>query len=201
MNKPANFHQHRGTKASTGLELATRNHLISFCQEVEVEVLIIDDNSENKRLTEDFILNSVVSGTCTFRHASKIEDAKELVQARLFHFVIIDPAFSREFGLPLIKTIKDYSPSTKLIAFSHCSIRPCTAKCEEQCLHLGADCHLDKVTTLGLPCKAVRGFSNSSLKETSYKTITKKTFSSIIRGDFSNNTRLKTPSFLRAKGH
>lgn len=167
-----------------------------------MEVLIIDDNSENKCLAEDFILNSVVSGTCTFRHASKIEDAKELIQARLFQFVIIDPAFSREFGLPLIKTIKDYSPSTKLIAFSHCSIRPCAAKCGEQCLHLGADCHLDKVTTLGLRPEAVRRSPNSSLKETSYnKTITKKTFSSIIRGDFSSNARLKTPSFLKAKGH
>ena len=163
-----------------------------------MEALIIDDSPANGFLAENFLLNSGFFETCTFRHASKIEEVKELIQGRLFQFIIIDPAFSREFGLPLIKTIKDYSPSTKTIALSLCSIKPCASECRQQCLDLGADCHLDKVKAIGLLPEVVMKYLGPDYFYN--KTVPRKTFSSILRGEFSGNTRLKTPSFLRAKG-
>ena len=167
-----------------------------------MEALIIDDSPKNGYLTEDFLLNSGFFGTCVFRHTSKIKEAKELIQGRLFHFIIIDPAFSGASGLSLIKMIKDYSPSTKIIALSLCSIKPCASECWQQCLDLGADCHLDKVKTFDLLPETVRRYLSSALEGASKykKAVSAKTFPSILRGEFSGNARLKTPSFLRAKG-
>jgi len=120
-------------------------------------ILVIDDGPKkvnlkeylkgflNGYLIEDFLLNSWFFEPCIFHHASTIKEAKELIQGQHFNFIILDPAFSREFGLPLIKTIKDYSPCTKIIAFSLCSTKPCSSGCRQQCLEWGADYHLNKV--------------------------------------------------------
>ena len=117
-----------------------------------MEALIIDDTPSKGHLIEDCLLNSgrFTFESCIFHHASTIEEAKDHIVGQHFHFIIIDPAFSRDFGLPLIKTIKDYSRSTKIIAFSLCSTKPCVSECRQQCLECGADYHLDKVKAFGL---------------------------------------------------
>ncbi len=111
---------------------------------------------QNGHLIEDILLNSGFFETCFFHHASTIEDAVEYFPGSYFHFIIIDPLVSLEFGLPLIKTIKDCSPSTKIIAFSLCSVKPCTTKCRQQCLECGADCCLDKVRHFNLLPETVK---------------------------------------------
>ena len=160
-----------------------------------MEALVLDDSPENGILIEDFLLHSVFFGPCTFWHTSKIEEAKELILGRFFRVIIIDPAFSRVFGLPLIKTIKDYSSSTKIIAFSLCSIKPCASECRQQCLDLGADSHLDKVQDFGLLAEAIREYPGSALEgsQNYNKPVPTRTFPSILRDGFSSNARLKTP--------
>jgi len=130
----------------------------------KMEALIIDDSPQNGHLIEDFLLNSGLFETCIFHHASKIEEAKEHIQGQHFHFIIIDPAFSKEYGLPLIKTVKDYSPSIKIIAFGLCSTNPCVSECRQQCLGFGANCKLDKVKAFGLLPATIRKCLNPALE-------------------------------------
>ena len=164
-----------------------------------MEALIIDDAS-NGHLIEDFLLNSGIFETCIFHHASIIQEAKEFIPGHYFHFIIIDPSFSKEYGLPLIKTVKDYSPSTKIIAFSLCSTKPCSSECRQQCLEWGADYHLDKVKDFGLLPTIVRKCLSQDLEENYNfnEAVPRRTLHSILGDTFVNHARLKTPTFLRA---
>jgi len=165
-----------------------------------MEALIIDDTPSRGHLIEDYLWNSDLFESCIFHHASTIEEAKNHIIGPHFHFIIIDPAFSRDFGLPLIKTIKDFSPSTKIIAFSLCSTKPCSPECRQQCLELGADCHLDKVKAFGLLPTTVGKCLSPALEE-SYNfnsAVPRRTLHSILGDTFVDHARLKTPTFPRA---
>ena len=166
-----------------------------------MEALIIDASPQNGYLIEDYLLNSVFFETCFFHHASIIEEAKEHIQNQHFDFIIIDPAFSKEFGPPLIRVAKDYSPSTKIIAFCLCSTNPCVSECRQQCLELGANCHLDKAKDIYLLPATVRKCLSPALPElyNFNKAVPTITLSSILKETFIGDARLKTPYFLRAK--
>lgn len=166
-----------------------------------MKTLILDGDPQDGHRIEGFLWDSGFPDACEFYHAKKIEEAIVLTRTHRFHFVIIDPAFSRDFGLPLIKTVKDFSPSTKIIAFSLCSTTPCTQKCREQCLDQGADYHLDKMTQFDQLPAVFREHMHPALVEPDriIKVAPKKTLFSILRKTFNRNTSLETPYFLRAK--
>jgi len=164
-----------------------------------MKALIIDESCQNGYLIEEFLLNQNITDTLVFHHANKIEAAIELARTHHFHLIIIDPAFSREFGLPLIKTIKDFSPSTTIIALSLCSTTPCTPTCREQCSNQGADWHLDKATQFDLLPAIVRKCLSPALFEPDNFVRPGRTLPKVLRETFNDHRSLKTPSFLRSK--
>ena len=168
-------------------------------KEVDMEALIIDNSPKNVTLIEDSLVNSGFFKPCIFHHASIIDEAKGHIIDQHFRFIVIDPGFAEEYGLPLIKTIKDYAPSTKTIAFSLCSTQPCIPECGQRCLELGAACHLDKAKSFDLLPTIVRQCLNPVLgeSETYIKVTPRKALHSILGNTFNNQARLKTPHFLR----
>ena len=115
-----------------------------------IKFLIIDSSSENGLLVEDIIINSGLFGNCEFWHASNISEATELIFNQHFNCVIVDPSFSKDFALPWIKKLKDYSPPTKIITICNYVTDPCTPNSGQRCLSLGADYNLDKVKNFHL---------------------------------------------------
>jgi CheY-like chemotaxis protein len=165
-----------------------------------MKILIID-SPECGRLVKDLLLNSGFFETCVFRHASKLSEVTDLILSQHFHCIIIDPSFSKDYGLAFIKTIKDYSPSTKIIALCLCSTDPFNLNCGQRCLSAGADYHLGKMKYFHLLPAIVRKNLNSYPGGSSnfVKAAPKKPFALALRDTCNVNGRLKTPSFLRAK--
>lgn len=166
-----------------------------------MKILILEGSPQDGYRIEDFLWDSGFPETCNFRHANKIAKAIELTQAHHFHLIIIDPSFSKESGLALIKTVKDFSPSTVVIAFSLCSTTFCTTTCREQCSDQGADCYLDKNTQFDQLPVMIRKHLNPTLlaPDKSITTLPKRTLPSILRSTFNDRPSLRTPSFLRSR--
>jgi hypothetical protein len=156
-----------------------------------MEALIIEGNFRDFKLIENYFLNSIFFDSCQFYHASTIEEAKEILRIKNLNFLIIDPSFSKEYGLHFIKTVKNYSPSTKIIASSFCSIKPCKSRCGQQCLDLGADCRLDKMEGFNQLSETARELLGL-VSYISYACI------SFLEGP-SIGGSLKIPSFLRKR--
>jgi len=146
-----------------------------------MKALIIDGNRQNGHLVEAFLSNQGFPETSVIYHTNDLEGAIEIISSHHFQLIIIDPSFSREFGLPLIKTVKDFSPSTTIIAFSLCSIKPCASTCRQQCSNQGADWHLDKIRQFDLLPAMVRKSLNLALVWPDNLIAPKKTLSLISR--------------------
>ncbi|CAI2717123.1 response regulator [Nitrospina watsonii] len=109
-----------------------------------MNILLIDNEESLLDLMEGLIRFSVDISDLNIEKAQKADEAKHLALQNGPECVVIDPHFSDEWGLPLIKTIKEFKPKTFLIAFSNCSDAPCRGHCREQCLEAGANWHFDK---------------------------------------------------------
>lgn len=110
-----------------------------------MNVLLIDKEETLLDLLEELIEFPDAPSDLHIEKAHTFEDATQRALHNNPDLVIVDPMFSHDGGMALIKTIKDAKPGIRIIALSNCSQgEGCPPFCKEQCLEAGADRHYDK---------------------------------------------------------
>ncbi|MCF8719483.1 response regulator [Nitrospina gracilis] len=109
-----------------------------------MNVLLIDSDKNLLHLIEGLIEFSILTSHLKIETVDTPHQAAQMALQSGPEFVVIDPQFSKEWGMPLIKTLKEIQPNTVVFAFSNCLSEPCFGNCREQCLEAGADRHFDK---------------------------------------------------------